>query len=118
MVKDNEFTQKNYDVFRNNLKEMIKINPLRKKVPLIKRALIKIDRIGEKTDCCKDYRVPHPSRYYSKTSGRCQEEFLMSHKSFNRNNVPYESMKIDKHCKMIDQILNFFINDHKSNAST
>jgi hypothetical protein len=46
MVKDAEFTQKNYDAFRKNLKEMIKINPLRKKVPLIKRALGKVDRIG------------------------------------------------------------------------
>lgn len=46
MVKDSELTQKNYDVFRNNVKEMIKINSLRKKVPLIKRALGKIDRIG------------------------------------------------------------------------
>lgn len=118
MVKDGEFTQKNYDVFRKNLKEMIKINPLRKKVPLIKRTLVKIDKIGEKIDRCKDYRVTQPSRYYSKTSGRCQEEFLMSHKSFNRNNVPYESMKLDKHCKMIEQILNFFVNDQKSNVFT
>lgn len=38
----------------------------------------------------------------------------MSHRSFNRNNVPYESMKIDKHCKMIDQILNFFTSDLKT----
>jgi len=42
MVKDNEFTQKNYDLFRNNLKEMIKINPLRKKVSAIKKVLTKV----------------------------------------------------------------------------
>jgi len=36
---DYEYTQKNYDHFRTDLKEMIKINALRKKVPIIKNNL-------------------------------------------------------------------------------
>lgn len=113
MVRDNEFTQKNHEAFRHNLKEMIKVNSLRKKVPIIKHVLSKVARIGEKTYRGKDYCLPKASKFHIHAAQPSQEEFLMSHRSFNRNNVGYESLKIDKHCKIIDQILNFFINDHR-----
>ena len=41
MNKDSEYVQKNYEVFRNNVKEMIKVNTLRKHVPMIKQALVR-----------------------------------------------------------------------------
>lgn len=107
MTKDSEFIQKNYDSFRNNLKEMIKVNSLRKSVPLIKQALNKVEKVGERTYRGKDYCLPRASKYHFRTSGKSREECLLSHRSFNRNNVAYESARIDKHCKIIDQILNF-----------
>lgn len=107
MTKDSEFVQKNYDSFRNNLKEMIKVNSLRKNVPLVKQALTRAEKVGERIYRGKDYCLPRASKYHSRTNGKSREECLLSHRSFNRNNVSYESARIDKHCKIIDQILNF-----------
>ena len=33
---------------------------------------------------------------------------MQTHRSYNRNKVGYESIKIDKDCKVIDQIMDFF----------
>ncbi len=41
MNKDGEYVQKNYEIFRNNVKDMIKVNRLRKHVPMIKKALVR-----------------------------------------------------------------------------
>lgn len=51
MTKDNEFVQKNYESFRNNVKEMIKVNSLRKNVPMVKQALTRAEKVGERTYC-------------------------------------------------------------------
>jgi hypothetical protein len=53
MTKDSGFVQKNYENFRTNVKEMIKVNSLRKNVPTIKRALAKAERVGERSYCGK-----------------------------------------------------------------
>ena len=111
---DSEFTQKNYDGFRYNLKEMIKVNSLRKKVPTIKIVMEKVKKIGEKKYKGKDYLVPKASKFYRSNDTKSQDEFLQTHRSYNRNNVVYESIKIDKHCKIIDQIINFFETDIKN----
>lgn len=107
MTKDSEFVQKNYDTFRNNLKEMIKVNTLRKSVPLVKQALSRAEKVGKRSYRGKEYCLPRASKYHLRNSDKSREECLLSHRSFNRNNVTYESARIDKHCKIIDQILNF-----------
>jgi hypothetical protein len=38
----------------------------------------------------------------------------MSHRSSNRNNLSSETLRIDKHCRIIDQILNFFSTEQKN----
>ena len=86
---------------------MIKVNSLRKKVPLIKTTLEKVRKIGDKKYKGKDYCLPKASKFY-KCNNKSQEEFMQTHRSYNRNNVGYESVKIDKHTKIIDQIMNFF----------
>ena len=113
---DSSYTQNNYDGFRRSLKEMIKVNSLRKKVPVIKTALKKVRNLGEKKYRGNDYFVPKASKFYQRSGNKSQEEFLQSHRSYNRNNVGYESLKIDKHCKMIDQIMNFIETDTKNSA--
>lgn len=95
---------------------MNKVNSLRRKMPLIKTALEKSRMIGDKTYRGKDYMLPKASKFYQRDGNRSQDEFMQSHKSFNRNNVVYESTKIDKHCKIIDQMLNFFENDSRTTA--
>jgi len=61
---DSEFTQKNYDNFRITLKDMIKVNSLRKKVPLIKKTLEKVRIIGDKKYQGIDYCLPKASKFY------------------------------------------------------
>ena len=39
---------------------------------------------------------------------------MKTHRSYNRNNVGYESTKLDRLAKIIDQIMNFFISDFKT----
>lgn len=45
---------------------MIKVNSLRKKVPMIKTALDKVRKIGEKKYKGKDYLVPKASKFYAR----------------------------------------------------
>lgn len=106
--------QKNYEGFRNNVKEMIKVNSLRKKVPMIKRVITRAEKIGERSYLGREYCIPRASKYHSKSNERSREEFLMSHRSFNRNNLPYESQRIDRHCRIIDQLLNFMANEQRN----
>ena len=86
---DSEFIQKNYDCFRQNLKDMIKVNSLRKKVPMIKTTLEKVRKIGEKKYKGKDYLVPKASKFYQSNDSKSQDEFMQTHRSYNRNNVTY-----------------------------
>lgn len=58
-------------------------------MPLIKIALDKTRKIGEKAYRGKDYLLPKASKFYQRSGDRSQDEFLQSHKSFNRNNVAY-----------------------------
>ena len=67
---------------------MIKVNSLRKKVPLIKTALSKVRKIGEKKYRGKDYLVPKASKFHQRND-RSQDEFMQTHRSYNRNNVTY-----------------------------
>ena len=68
---------------------MIKVNSLRKKVPVIKKALDKVKKIGEKKYRGKDYLVPKASKFYHRGNNKSQEEFMQTHRSYNRNNVTY-----------------------------
>jgi hypothetical protein len=112
---DTEYPQNNYSGFRKSLKDMIKVNSLRKKVPVIKTALEKVRKIGEKKYKGKDYCLPKASKFCH-GGNRSQEEFMQTHRSYNRNNVTYESLKIDKHVKIIDQIMNFLENDLRTSV--
>ncbi len=73
----------------------------------------KVRKIGEKKYKGKEYLVPKASKFYQRSGDKSQDEFMQSHKSYNRNNVTYESIKINKHCKIIDQIMNFFLSESK-----
>lgn len=83
-------------------------------MPIIKSAMGKVRLIGQKKYKGKDYLVPKASKFYRRAGGdRSHDEIIQSHKSYNRNNVAFESVKIDKLCKILDQILNFFVCDAK-----
>ena len=52
---------------------MIKINSLRRKVPVIKTALEKVRRIGEKKYRGKDYFVPKASKFFQSNGNKSQD---------------------------------------------
>lgn len=97
---------------------MIKVNSLRRKVPMIKINLEKVRKIGDKKYEGKEYFVPKASKFHNYSNDRSQDEFMLTHRSYNRNNVAFESNKIDKQCKIIDQIINFFLSDSKKSGKT
>jgi hypothetical protein len=75
-------------------------------------------RIGDKKYEGKEYFVPKASKFHNYSNDRSQDEFMLTHRSYNRNNVAFESNKIDKQCKIIDQIINFFLSDSKKSGKT
>lgn len=68
---------------------MIKVNTLRKKVPMIKSNLDKALRIGEKKFRGNNYLIPKASKFHLYSKERSQDEFVLTHRSFNRNNITY-----------------------------
>lgn len=57
-------------------------------MPLIKQVVAKAGRIGHK-NYSGQYQLLKASKYCQPSGERSQDEFLQSHKSFNRNNVTY-----------------------------
>lgn len=66
---------------------MIKINALRKKVPMIKNNLQRTFKIGEKKFKGNNYIIPKASKFHLNNKERSQDEFMLTHRSFNRSNI-------------------------------
>lgn len=111
--KDDLYVQKNYDIFRKDISQLIKVGSLRKKVPIIKKAIHKVETIGSKKYSGLHYYVPQASKFRSKGYENRREEVLVSHRSHNRNELSISSIKMNRACKVIDQILNFFMAQQK-----
>jgi hypothetical protein len=80
---------------------MIKVNTLRKKVPMIKNNLEKALKIGDKKFKGLNYFIPKASKFHLYSKERSQDEFVLTHRSFNRSNINHDSNKIDKYCKIL-----------------
>lgn len=52
------------------MKEMIKSNSLRKKVPMIKRVVTRAEKIGERSYLGREYCIPRASKYHNKSNER------------------------------------------------
>ncbi len=68
---------------------MIKIDSLRDKIPIMKKAVGKCEDIGKKKYSGNNYVVPKASLFNNKESLACQDEIFVSHRSLNRGSLSY-----------------------------